>query len=173
MRKRRGFTLLELILALGLTVIVVGLVSMAVGTQLRLAATGRAQVQEAQLARALLHRIADDLHNAAPYSAKGMPGTGLFGSMNQLQLDVCRPASISPSAAAAAVQDPAAAGRALGVRTVCYYLGEPGDVPAAEEDAGGPPGEVGGASAAGSGLIRTEVSRAVASWAAQQGGGDP
>ena len=82
MRKRRGFTLLELILALGLTVIVVGLVSMAVGTQLRLAAAGRAQVQEAQLARALLHRIADDLHNAVPYSANAVAG---HGSVRQQQ----------------------------------------------------------------------------------------
>jgi type II secretory pathway pseudopilin PulG len=171
---RRGFTLLELMLALGLTVVVVGLVSIAVSTQLQLAATGRAQVQEAQLARALLHRIADDLHNAVPYSANPLPGTGLSGTSNQLQLDVCRPALPSPSLAAAAQMDASIGGRAMDVRTVCYYLAEPGEVVGNEEDAPGGSTTSGGtsASAGAGGLVRSEISRALASWAMQQGASD-
>jgi type II secretory pathway pseudopilin PulG len=175
--KRRGFTLLELILALGLTVIVVGLVGMAVSTQLRLAASGRAHVQEAQLARALLHRIAEDLHNAVPYSTDPPQAPEFSGSINQLELAVCRTVAVSPAAAVAAAQDPTVVGRALDVRTVFYYLGEPSDLIATEDEASGPAagGPAGGGlePAGGSGLIRTEASRAVAAWAAQQGGSDP
>ena len=177
---RRGFTLLELILALGLTVIVLGLVGMAVNTQLRLAAAGRAHVEESQLARALLHRIADDLHNAVPYSTDPPLAPEFTGNNNQLELAVCRTVSVSPGAAVAATQDPTVAvGRALDVHTVCYYIGEPSDMVPTEDETAGPASSgadvAGGGlpSTAGAGLIRSEVSRAVAAWASQSGGGDP
>ncbi len=64
---RRAFTLLEVLLALGLTLLVLMAVGMAVDFYLRGIETSRANVEEAQLARALLNRIADDLRCAVRY----------------------------------------------------------------------------------------------------------
>ncbi len=63
----QGFTLLEVLLALGLTLVVLMAVGMAVDFFIRGIETSRAAVEEAQLARALLHRIADDLRSAVRY----------------------------------------------------------------------------------------------------------
>lgn len=64
---RQGFTLLEVLLALGLTLVVLMAVGMAVDFFIRGIETSRAAVEEAQLARALLNRIADDLRSAVRY----------------------------------------------------------------------------------------------------------
>lgn len=63
----RGFTLLEVLLALGLTLVVLMAVGMAVDFFIRGIETSRAAVEEAQLARALLSRIAEDLRGAVRY----------------------------------------------------------------------------------------------------------
>jgi hypothetical protein len=63
----RGFTLLEVILALGLTVIVLGLVGTAVNSTLRTIESGRRRTEREQLARAVMHRIADDLRAVVRY----------------------------------------------------------------------------------------------------------
>ena len=65
----RAFTLLEVILALALALLVVAAVGMAISLQMRLLNSGRSEVEQAQLARAILRRIADDLHNAVQYNA--------------------------------------------------------------------------------------------------------
>ncbi len=65
--RRNGYTLLEVMLALGLAVVVLGLVGMGIHVQLAVAAKSREQVEQAQLARVLLQRIADDLRNAVPF----------------------------------------------------------------------------------------------------------
>lgn len=62
----RGFTLLELLLALSLTVVVLLIIATGVTVQFRAFNNGRAQVERAQLARVLLHRMADDLRGALP-----------------------------------------------------------------------------------------------------------
>ncbi len=72
--RRPAFTLLEVILALALTTVVLGLVGMAIHVNFNVADKSRRRVEEAQLARALLQRIADDLRNAVPYSPAS-PGT--------------------------------------------------------------------------------------------------
>jgi prepilin-type N-terminal cleavage/methylation domain-containing protein len=64
-RQRDGFTLIEVLLSLGLAALVLAALATAVDVQLRCVQTGRTHVEEAQLARALLHRIGDDLRNAA------------------------------------------------------------------------------------------------------------
>jgi type II secretory pathway component PulJ len=61
----QGFSLLEVLLAMGLVSLVLIALMMAVDFQLRVVDTTRANVEEAQLARVLLHRIADDLRSAA------------------------------------------------------------------------------------------------------------
>ena len=61
---RTGFTLLELMLALALSALVFVAIGMALDLNLRALNTRRANVEESQLARALLRRIADDLRGA-------------------------------------------------------------------------------------------------------------
>lgn len=60
---RRGFTLLELMLALGLTTVILLAISMAVDLHLRSYDGRRKQLEESQLARAVLKIIADDIRN--------------------------------------------------------------------------------------------------------------
>ena len=62
--RRRGLTLLELLLALALSVLILAAVGMAIDLQLRTLETRRTYLEEAQLARAILRMIADDLRNA-------------------------------------------------------------------------------------------------------------
>jgi prepilin-type N-terminal cleavage/methylation domain-containing protein len=66
----RGFTLVEVILAMALTAIVLLIVATGISVQLRAFDTSRARVERAQLARVLLHGIADDLRGLLP------PGDG-------------------------------------------------------------------------------------------------
>ncbi|MEX0818155.1 MAG: prepilin-type N-terminal cleavage/methylation domain-containing protein [Pirellulaceae bacterium] len=61
--QRQGFTLLELMLALGLTTVILMAISMAVNLHLRSFDTRRKQLEESQLARAILKIIADDIRN--------------------------------------------------------------------------------------------------------------
>ena len=70
--RRRGFTLLEILLALMLSTMVLSLLWMAVDFHLRVSEKGRVQVEEARLARTLLHLIANDLTCAvAPPTSSG------------------------------------------------------------------------------------------------------
>ena len=62
--RRRGLTLLELMLALALTSVLLGLIGMAVDVHLRMLDSRQAEVERAQLARAILTRIANDLRSA-------------------------------------------------------------------------------------------------------------
>ena len=74
MRKNHAFTLIEIILSLGLSVLVLMAVGMAINLHLRLLDSGRTKVEEAQLARAILRNIAQDLRNAVPYNAANSSG---------------------------------------------------------------------------------------------------
>src|SRR3954471_2596968 len=72
---RSGFTLLEVILALGLAVIVVGLVGNAVNGTLRFIDRGREKTERDQLARAVLNKIGNDVRGVVryePFDSKGM-----------------------------------------------------------------------------------------------------
>lgn len=66
--RRAGFTLLEVILALALSTLLVGMIVLAVRLNLRLLDAGREEVEEAQLARALLTQVASDLRGAVAYN---------------------------------------------------------------------------------------------------------
>jgi hypothetical protein len=74
-RKKQAFTLLEVILALGLTVLVMIALGMAVNLHLRLLDSGRTKIEEAQLARNILRIIAQDLRSAVPYNASSSKGS--------------------------------------------------------------------------------------------------
>jgi type II secretory pathway pseudopilin PulG len=64
----RGFTLLEVILALGLSMVVIAAIGAAITMYLRLFDSGRTNIEEAQLARVLLRRMADDIRGAVAYN---------------------------------------------------------------------------------------------------------
>ena len=65
--RRRGFTLLEAILSVALTAIIASLIASAISFHLRQLTLRRTQIEEAQLARAVLRRIADDLRATVVY----------------------------------------------------------------------------------------------------------
>ena len=73
-RRRCGFTLLEVLLTLLLASLVLTALGMAVDFQLRVVDRGRGDVEEAQLARVLLCRIANDLRGAVPYDPLDIEG---------------------------------------------------------------------------------------------------
>ena len=69
MRNRNcGFTLLEVVLAIGLSGAVLGLLAVALNQYLFRVDASRTQVESAQLARTLLNQLADDLQAARYYS---------------------------------------------------------------------------------------------------------
>ncbi len=76
LRGRSGFTLIEVLLSLGLAAIVMAALATAIDVHLRCLHIGRTNVEEAQLARVLLLRIGDDLRNAVvinPIDASSIP----------------------------------------------------------------------------------------------------
>ena len=83
MRRIAGYTLLEVILALALAVVVLGLVLMAMQVNVGVAAKSSEQVDEAQLARTLLMRIADDLRNAVPFNPPASSTSSSSGDSGQ------------------------------------------------------------------------------------------
>ena len=120
---RRGFTLLEVLLALGLTLVVLMAVGMAVDFFIRGIETSRAAVEEAQLARALLSRIAEDLRSAVRYdpinaeqllsgdtSSLSGSGSGGSGGTYSTPSSLPSPPSGSPSAAPPSSQSTADTG---------------------------------------------------------------
>jgi hypothetical protein len=83
-RGRRGLSLLELVLALAIAVIVLGLISMALQFQLRTFENRRDRVEEAQLARAILRTIGDDLRGAVAYRPIDLGGIDAVSGLNPL-----------------------------------------------------------------------------------------
>ena len=83
---RRGFTLLEVLLSLSLVSFILVAVAMAIDINLRLLDTSRMKIEQAQLARAILHGIADDLRRAvvskppSPVPPVSIPSTSTGGS---------------------------------------------------------------------------------------------
>jgi len=72
----RGFTLLEVVLAIGLSVVVLALLTTAIEHYLLRVDASRARVESAQLARTLLTQIADDLRAARYVVPSATPSSG-------------------------------------------------------------------------------------------------
>jgi hypothetical protein len=81
---RRGFTLIEVVLAIGLTATVVYLLSTAIELHLANVESSRSRVETAQLARTLLDQIAADL-NAIALTPQASPSGGGFASAMRQQ----------------------------------------------------------------------------------------
>lgn len=74
-RTRRGYTLLEIVLALSLTVVVMSAIGMAIFLHLRAVDHTRIAIERDQLARTLMRRIGDDLRSAVrrePFDDAGL-----------------------------------------------------------------------------------------------------
>ena len=220
--KSSGFTLLEVMLALALVTLVLALVATAVHLHLRVVDSSRTEVEEAQLARALLRRIGNDLRSAVQQpqidvsklmpdsrvtaavaetieaatkaglledgaldaitgegdawdeldedededttdyttdlaaSASLPPVPGLYGNMYEMQVDTSRVPRIDEYAGLVA-GDSMATSYPSDVKTVTYFV------------AGNLYGGTGRALTSGTGLVRREMDRATASYAAEMG----
>ncbi|NQU26577.1 MAG: prepilin-type N-terminal cleavage/methylation domain-containing protein [Candidatus Nealsonbacteria bacterium] len=84
--KSRGFTLLEVILATSLAAVVLMTIGSAINIHLKFLDVGRTQVEEAQLARAVLRRIADDLRGAVQYAPPDIDG--LMSTVGELPVEL-------------------------------------------------------------------------------------
>lgn len=69
-----GFTLLEVLLSLALSVLVLGIVAMAIDLHMRLLNSNRTDIEQSQLARAVLRQMADDLRGAVAYTPQSTSG---------------------------------------------------------------------------------------------------
>lgn len=94
-RSARGFTLLEVLIAVVLSLVLMAGLWALFGTYEALFSHGQAKVENAQLIRALFEQITRDLQSAIPDTSASVPGQsaavrrfGLFGTQNALQVDV-------------------------------------------------------------------------------------
>lgn len=185
--RRRGFTLLEVMLALGLTSLILVALGMTIDFHLRVLDAGRMHIEEAQLARVLLRRIADDLRATIPYSAESSAsgsGTmedteeadsstssqttpGIYGDASSIQMELSRLPQPSQLLAQCTIGSESVQASGLsGVKTVTYYV-------AGAEGAASTTGIQNAADSSGQqGLMRLEQDRAVASYQAEYGGVD-
>ena len=100
--RNRGFTLLEVVLAIGLAGAVIGLLTTAINLFLVRVDASRTQVESAQLARTLLNQIAADLRAARYFSPSASTSgddaesedsadpssvQGIFGTATELRID--------------------------------------------------------------------------------------
>jgi hypothetical protein len=96
---RRGFTLVEVVLAIGLTAMVVYLLTTATELYLANVDASRTRVETAQLARTLLDQIANDLANVRVSPPAGQSsGGGGFGAEGGGQPGGSQPGGGGPSA---------------------------------------------------------------------------
>jgi prepilin-type N-terminal cleavage/methylation domain-containing protein len=87
-RSRHGFTLLELMLALALTTLLLGAITMAVDLHLRALDSRRSMLEESQLARAVLRIVADDIRGVVlPYEQDISTIESLMSGSAQAALD--------------------------------------------------------------------------------------
>jgi len=163
---RGGFTLLEVVLSLGLATLLLVLMGAAIDVYFRVLDYGRTEVEEAQLSRTLLQMIAADLRNTVkPGSAtdesedddfslaveetdlfNASPVLGLFGDATHLQMDV----GLLPRGTR---------GLTGGIKTVMYYVADETTTTMATDRDGQ---EL-------RGLVRQEFGRGTAMWSVRQG----
>ncbi|MCE9534186.1 MAG: type II secretion system protein GspJ, partial [Planctomycetes bacterium] len=71
---RNGVSLLELLLALALSTVVMGLIAMSINLNFRMYDTKRTSIEEAKLARSVLRHIADDIRAAVQHMPPDLSG---------------------------------------------------------------------------------------------------
>lgn len=191
--RSHGFTLLEVLLALGLTGLILVALGMAIDFHFRVLDAGRAHVEEAQLARVLLRRIADDVR-AAVHAAVSAEDTssensdstdstdstettdptetavvhttpGIYGDAYSIQIDVSRlPQPHQLQTLLSSVPGSEEAVSLSDVKTVTYFAAGSQSTVVSQLPL---------TSAPERGLMRCEMDRAVAAYQAEQGGLSP
>ena len=196
-RETGGFTLLEVLMALGLTMLLIAAVYKAIDLHWSYTTAGRDQLERSQIARALLHRMSSDLKSVVfmepPDESKSSEeedvseeGTetetastdttdplegstmGLKGTSDRLQILVSRPIRLISMASTTEVDGEVTIANQL--KTVSYFLADAGS--------GGLTGAVGNVASGGSanasfvtgvqGLARLEADRAAVEYADSQ-----
>jgi prepilin-type N-terminal cleavage/methylation domain-containing protein len=79
---RRGVTLLELIVSMAISALILGLITYAINNHFQVVEKQRMHVEEVQLARALLNRIAIDIKSAVQYE-----GVDVGSALDDISLD--------------------------------------------------------------------------------------
>jgi hypothetical protein len=87
-KSRRAVSLLELVLALSLTVLVMLSITMAIDLYWRSFDIRRTNVEEAQLARSLLRHMADDLRSAMQFTPPDLSGLSTVAGNTQVAANV-------------------------------------------------------------------------------------
>ena len=85
MRRRRGITLLEVVLAIGLMVPMMATMFVFYSNALETADENAARIRRVQLARVILDRIRQELRQSTGFSAGY--GTGIFGTRHQISIN--------------------------------------------------------------------------------------
>jgi prepilin-type N-terminal cleavage/methylation domain-containing protein len=136
---RRGFTLVEMLLAAGLCSVLLLALWGLYSTYAELFEKRQTRVEQSQLSRALLQQLVDDLHSAIqdPIPGRETPAPGgtplrrfsFFGSAHELRLDVLQaalpPGGAVPTGDKQAAADGTAAPRVPELRTVYYSFTPP------------------------------------------------
>lgn len=159
-RRPGGFTLVEMLVATALSGMLLAALWMLMSTYGELFDKGQRQIEQAQLSRALLAQIAEDLRSAIQDPLASQAGEaagaaqrrrfGLFGTSRELRFDVLQLTPQLPNPVpvgqAAAAEDAKAAPRVPELRTVHYTFLAPATP---EDDELSPTGP--------QGLVRTEL----------------
>ena len=157
-RRRRGFTLVEMLLASALCIVLLGALWMLMSTYGELFDKGQMQVESVQLCRSLLEQLADDLRSAIQDPLPGPTDEadgavqrrrfGLYGSSRELRFDVLQltphQGNLVPVGRAGGRAEETRTARVPELRTVHYAFLEP-----AGDDASPESGR--------RGLVRTEL----------------
>lgn len=185
MVRRDGFTLLEVVLAIGLAGVVLGLLSTAINLYLIRVDASRTQVESAQLARTLMQQIASDLRAARYYSPAQLSDDdseesepvdpalvqGIFGTATELRIDRSAVWNWDQVARQTDAQNPEGAAtesprQSVMPQTVRYVLGEGKELLAADLAKTGVSEKQAASDYAG--LYREQIS--TSAWLAQQAG---
>jgi prepilin-type N-terminal cleavage/methylation domain-containing protein len=177
--RHRGFTLVEMLLATALCAVLLGALWMLLSTYGELFDKGQRQVERAQLCRALLDQMAEDLRSAIqdplPGTADEIAGAaqrrrfGLFGSSRELRFDILQltpqQGNLVPVGRAAGATEETRTARVPELRTVHYTFLEPtssGETPQRELSDSGEATELDPSTgesslASQTGLVRSEL----------------
>jgi hypothetical protein len=85
-KPRGGVTLLELILALGLSTVLLAIIGMALGMYWRMFDQRRTSLDEARIARSVLRKVGDDLRNTIQFQPPDLSGLNIVSASMQGQL---------------------------------------------------------------------------------------
>ncbi len=95
--KRSAFTLLELILALALSMFVMAAISMAIHLHLRLLDTRRSMVEKSQVARVVLNMMAEDIRSAVQQKPVDVSSLEGMVSLDLLTGELVADAGVDPA----------------------------------------------------------------------------